>query len=478
MDLGSGTKVKDNGNCDAENVDTKSTEAVEVEGTLGKTKELFPGGSIGLSPSPATKGRGLKKWRRIHRESGKESINNFDSTRKRGMAPVGMKQSEGSSSSTNAMSNVVGNPLDFNSIFGDLSSRKGPDLASRADSENSEDRNSRSSTAASAPRGNHELPVVGLGFSLIGKDSGVLVEPSDRQEKGRNLTKKARGGKIKKENSISSMESDSRSSNFVFLQAANSMKSNGRPNGSSGNYDGDDSDDARNGDTSNHVSQTTFSKYEADYENVSHEDLAGENPWEVKEEKIDDHVGCGVPAALVELVFPLHLAQEALQREVQKLRDVGKEDVLSSDDWVQPPGFQSNDAHLQSKLEEAFVMLELKNTKISELESTLDSTNIKNEYEELVTKRIAAEVEYLVISKTIQSLKAGQIDLTAEQKNISATATTAAAAPPELEDAKNLKNTVWRYVFRSIIQLVLLLVVLYIFVSKFSFNKTVEVIPT
>ncbi|KAF5757946.1 hypothetical protein HanXRQr2_Chr16g0723731 [Helianthus annuus] len=89
---------------------------------------------------------------------------------------------------------------------------------------------------------------------------------------------------------------------------------------------------ARNGGSVNYVSQTTFSKNKAEYENVSHDDLAGENSWVAKEEKIDDHVGSGSIDPLVESIIPLNLAQEALEREVEKLRDVGKEDILSSDD--------------------------------------------------------------------------------------------------------------------------------------------------
>ncbi|KAJ0679980.1 putative WPP domain-interacting protein/3 [Helianthus annuus] len=147
----------------------------------------------------------------------------------------------------------------------------------------------------------------------------------------------------------------------------------------------------------------------------------------------------------------------------------------------QPPVFKSgktDEADLHSKLEEAFNALELKNTKISELESTLNSTKIKMEYEELLTRRFAAELEYLVISKTIQSLKAGhmdQINLAVYQKNVSATKP---APVIEEEDAKKLKNRVWRYVYCLIIQSVLLLLlVLYIVVLKFSLKK-VEVIPT
>lgn len=176
------------------------------------------------------------------------------------------------------------------------------------------------------------------------------------------------------------------------------------------------------------------------------------------------------------IVFFLNINYGNILAEVQKLRDVGKEDIVSSDDGVQSPGLKSDYAHLQSKLEEAFVMLELKNTKISELESKLDSTKIKAEYEELLTKRISAEVEYLVISKTVQNLKAGPIDLTVEQKNVSATASVTTPVQ-EFEDAVKLKNKVWRYVCCFMIESILLLVVLCIFVLKFS-SKSVEVIPT
>ncbi|XP_076909345.1 WPP domain-interacting protein 2-like [Bidens hawaiensis] len=413
--------------------------------SVSKVKDnAVAGDSPSPSPVPATKGRGLRKWRRIHRESGKESNNNnFDNNKKRGMVglPGGVKPSEGSSSSTNAMSNIIGNALDHINVYGDLGLRKGNDFGSRADSENS-----RSSTGASAPRGNRDL------FNPSLKGSDGLAQKGDQQEKGPDV-KKSRGSKLKKENSISSLESDSRSSNFVFLQGANSVNSNGMLNGLSGNYD-EDSDDARDGDASNYLSQTAFSKNRDGDENVSfEEDLDGENSWEVKKEKIDDRVGSGDRDPLAEAFVPLHLAQEALEREVQKLRAVGKEDISSS---------HNNAADLQSKLEEAFNALEIKNTKISELESTLNSTEIQREYEELMTQRITAEVEYLVISKTIQNLKAGPIG----QTNLA-----------EEEDAKKLKNRVWRYVYCLIIQSVLLLVALYIIVLKFS-SKTVEVIPT
>lgn len=438
------TKLKDNGNLEAENVPN--------------TTEILTGGSIGSSPSsfPATKGRGLRKWRRIPREAGKETNSNLDSNKKRGMAalPAGMKQrSEGSSSSTNAMSNV----LDHNLLYGD--SGRGSDFASRADSDNSEDQNSRSSTAASAPRANHKLSTLDTNNSRSqnGNNSGTIsVQPSDQQEKSRNQTKKARGFKLKKENSLSSMESDSRSPNLIFTQGSNSVTSNGRKNGKLVNYEEDYSDDAQNGDRQ---TQTPF-KNEADFEDVSHEDLAGENSWDLKEEKADDHHD-----NLVDPIIPLHLAQEALEREVQKLKDVGKEDTLSSDE-----SFKSSNI----KIDEARIMIELKNAKISKLESILNYGDIKTDYEELLMKRIAAELEYLVISKTIQNVKEGHMDqinnLMVQQKKL------AVQEDVQVEEAYKLKNRVWRYGLCFMIQLVLVFVVVYMFVLQFSSQN--KVIPT
>ncbi|KAI3769085.1 hypothetical protein L6452_00182 [Arctium lappa] len=407
-------KIKDNGKCDVEIIDGKSLDE-------------------NVSPPPAaTKGRGLRKWRRIRRESGKETNTSLDSNRKRGSTafPIGTKQkSEGSSSSTNAVSKAL--------------DRRGPVLvdfgggfATRADSENSEDRNSRSSTAASAPRAKNLETV---------KNSGVSVQSGDQQGKSRGVTnKKARGVRLKKENSYSSVESDSRSSNFVFVQG-----SNGRQSFRSGNYDEDYSDDARNGDRC--LNEEGPNANEADSEEISREDLGAESPWEVKERKVDDdRVESGDRDDPVESMLPLHLAQEALEREVQKLRDVGKEDPLSND------------------------------TKISELESILNFGNMKIEHEEILKQRIAAEVEFLVISNTIQNLKTGykdQINHTVQQKNVASPVPEEVKVEDEGETARKLRKRACKYAFWFVIQLVLFLVVVYVLVLQFS-SQNLEVLPT
>nr|XP_043619784.1 WPP domain-interacting protein 2 [Erigeron canadensis] len=465
--------VKNNGNHEVENIDRK----------------VLDGDEESVKKAVKTKGRGLKKWRRIRRaEPGKETSNSVDdSNRKRGMSvfPTGMKQRSdggGSSSSTNAVSNVVVNGLDRVGLG------QGFDIASRADSENS-----RSSTGASAPpRMNHELPMLGQGIdrnvrNVGGMGYGISVK-GDGREKG---LKKAKGVRIKKENSISSMESDSRSNNFVFMQGASSMTSNGRRNGRSGNYEEDDSDDGRNGDGClNEGGGITFSKNEGDFEDVF-QNLAGQISWGVNGDKADGHVGSEIRNTLLESIMPLQLAQEALEREVQKLRDVGQESTLSSDNSVQPSGStfvdeewqfsNSNQVALQSKLEEALAMLKLKDTKISKLESALNAEDIKSKHEELLTQRISAELEYLVIVNTIQNIKAEDsinlVKCTIQQTNVPAVEPVQLDDACIQEDAKNLENRVSDYAYYFTLQLVLLLVVLYLFVLKFS-NQTVEIIPT
>ncbi|KAL4554638.1 hypothetical protein LXL04_037236 [Taraxacum kok-saghyz] len=447
MDLGSERSVdanelvetedlEKNGEIDSNSKDNGNYEAEIVDGELLGGQTMSPSNSP--SPLPATKGRGLRKWRRIRREAGKETNSSLDSNRKRGMIalPVTTKQrNEGSSSSTNAISH----PLDHNLLYGDLV--RGSDFASRADSDNSEDRNS---TAASDPKPNRNK--IHVKPSLNGKNPGVSVQEQeqrddDQQEKSQsqnqNQTKKARGGvKLKKENSISSMESDSRSSNFIFTQGSNSVTSNGRKNGRLVNYEEEDySDDAQNGEVQ---TQTVFNKNEADSEDVSHE------------EKVNgDH------DRLVDPIIPLHLAQEALEREVQKLRDVGKEDTLSSD-----YSFKSTTI----KIEEARVMIELKNAKIFELESILNF----NDYEELLIRRISAELEYLVISKTIQSLKLGHMDKLDQIDNLKVQQKKLKVQDDEQVQLWKVKNMACRYGLCFVIQLVLVLVVVYMFVLQFS----------
>lgn len=273
-----------------------------------------PGGG---SP-PTTKGYGLKKWRRIRREFAKDVSPSIDTGKilKRGLSgaanptkaqhiPIQIKQnSEGSVGSANVFR------TDGFATHGSTSDSRfaaGAAFAAGTDSENSEDRSSKSSTAASVPKMKYDLPAV-LGHpreknrmkNISGKSSGNSPQKS-QQGKGRiEGSKKARGEKVKieKENSHSSMESDSRSSNFVFVQG---VTSNGKQSGRSMNYDGENSDEAL-------PSEQQFNQ------EIQQDDLAAHSSWEAKEEKSENHRSFTDQDAFVESIFSLQSVQEALEK--------------------------------------------------------------------------------------------------------------------------------------------------------------------
>ncbi|XP_028052380.1 WPP domain-interacting protein 1-like [Camellia sinensis] len=471
-------KVENNGSWNGENggdddKDVGVTESVSSPPLTGKS----PVGSVGSSPPAMTKGYGLKKWRRIKREFNKDGSSSADTGKilKRGLSTPAMnsskpqgssvetrQKSNGSVSSTNAMLKSMGVGADGFSLHGfNLDSRLavGLDFSAGTDSENSEDRSSKSSTAASVPKSRHEVQ------SMEGnardknrmKTLGVkTLVNSSRIE----TSKKARGERVKieKENSHSSMESDSRSSNFVFMQGTNNMvTSNGRQSGRSMNYDGENSDEAQGGEQN--LGEELLSKENlGEFEDQSQEDLAADLTWEVKEEKVEHHRSSTDRDPLVECIYTLQSAQEELEKEIQKLREIGTEYISVFDSSTQerslPTEFASVDSKiikassadlldsgditrsaelesqlvtlkqninlLENKLEEANTVLKAKEAKVTELEHALNSTELPREemeaeLETLFEQKIEAEVEYLAISRTIQKLRVAAVD---EQKTL------------------------------------------------------------
>ncbi|CAL5335456.1 unnamed protein product [Camellia sinensis] len=480
-------KVENNGSWNGENggdddKDVGVTESVSSPPLTGKS----PVGSVGSSPPAMTKGYGLKKWRRIKREFNKDGSSSSADTGKilkRGLSTPAMnsskpqgssvetrQKSNGSVSSTNAMLKSMGVGADGFSLHGfNLDSRLavGLDFSAGTDSENSEDRSSKSSTAASVPKSRHEVQ------SMEGnardknrmKTLGVktLVNSTQKGQQGKSrieTSKKARGERVKieKENSHSSMESDSRSSNFVFMQGTNNMMtSNGRQSGRSMNYDGENSDEAQGGEQN--LGEELLSKENlGEFEDQSQEDLAADLTWEVKEENVEHHRSSTDRDPLVECIYTLQSAQEELEKEIQKLREIGTEYISVFDSSTQerslPTEFASVDSKiikassadlldsgditrsaelesqlvtlkqninlLENKLEEANTVLKAKEAKVTELEHALNSTELPREemeaeLEALFEQKIEAEVEYLAISRTIQKLRVAAVD---EQKTL------------------------------------------------------------
>ncbi|KAL3364846.1 hypothetical protein AABB24_013555 [Solanum stoloniferum] len=466
------------------NLDDVKGKGIEIKGVEDYSTPL-------VKSSPTTKGFGLKKWKRMKRDAqrqdGDSSVNS-GKLLKRGLAsevanaekPVSfsagrIQKSDGSVSSTNAVFMNPGVLADGFGVIGDSGLAMGPIFNAVSESENSEDRSSRSSTAASAPKARYEAPVL-PGYpsdkhwlrSLSGKSLSTSAQ-KPHQGKGRSETsKKPRGERVKieKENSHSSMESDSRSSNFLFMQG-DFATSNGTKGERSMIYDGESSDEAQ--DRERPIGEELRAGRERgndrESENVSQEDLAAESPWEVNEEKSENRGSSTDHDPLTESIFNFQAAQEALANEIQKFKEIGKDTTFghSLEDVGIPLNFTSDDSNfprpstsvlsqnrdgaqhslnslesevfslkqnillLQNKVQKAADLVISKEARITELEAILGSSSkseeetIENEFEVLFRQKIEAEVQYLALSTTAQKLRSAAVDqltLLEEQKTL------------------------------------------------------------
>lgn len=499
------TKINNNGSCAIEKVssggefvdanvlapDAKGKDDQQIVEPLDSLSTV-PTKSPGLSggSNPTTKGYGLKKWRRIRRDFVKDSSVSVDSSKmlKRGLSgslnpakPPYLSEikqnSEGSVGSANILvkNSGVNDHLAAHASSSDSRFAVGSTFTAGTDSENSEDRSSKSSTAASAPKARHDMNAV-LGHArdknrmknLSGKSSGNSIQRVQQGKPRTETSKKPRGERVKieKENSHSSMESDSRSSNFVFMQGNFSANSNGKQSGTLTNYDGENSDEAQAGEKQfGEELQTGYSKETVgEVEDLSLDDLAADLPWEVKEEKGETDQPLIDQDPLVDSILALQSVQEALEREVQKFGEIANEPIsvcnssikdsssadfasmgpeiheassscqLSSEETrqsdscfmeTQMHSLKQNISSLESKLEEATAMLKVKESRIVELEESESAIELQQkqcremetELEDLFKQKIEAEVEYLTLTRTIQKLRAGdQIMIYEEQK--------------------------------------------------------------
>ncbi|XP_038904697.1 WPP domain-interacting protein 2 [Benincasa hispida] len=443
-------------------------------------------------PSPATKGYGLKKWKRIPRDFVKDMNSSDDTSKilkralstsgnpiKPQLSPTENKQSnEGSVGSVTPLRNI-GNVdgLVFHGSSSNSRFAMGSAFNPGTDSENSEDRSSKSSTAASAPKARYDLNAV-LGHvreknrikSISGKSMGGSGQKG-QQGKGRvEGSKKARGERIKaeKENSQSSIESDSRSSYFVFRQGTPTAASNGNQNERSVTDDGDNSDGAYAGDQQfSEEAETAYRKEdEVEAEDVTQDNLAADLSWEVKDEKDRNHWS---PSPLNkdpmdESLLNLQSVQLALEKEIKKLREIGKDEIASSSiiNDAEPSSFAYDNLEtqkssssfqmgtgktasssfeatvlgltgkikfLETKLEETMATLKSKESRVAELESSISTSKspkeeevrdekvmeIEKEFERFFRQRLEAEIEYLAIVRAIENLECG---IVVDGKNI------------------------------------------------------------
>ncbi|KAK6934695.1 hypothetical protein RJ641_034850 [Dillenia turbinata] len=446
------------------------------------------------SSSPMTKGYGLKKWRRIKRDFVKDPSTSIDSGKilKRGLSAsvnqtkpshaTDIKQkTEGSAAfeKVPVKNHGVNDVFAFNSSSSDSRLAVGQAFLAGTDSENSEDRSSKSSTAASAPKMKYDTHTVmgnarernrmkNLGAKTLGNSAQRV-----QQGKSRTDTSKKPRGEIEKENSYSSMESDSRSSSVAFISGGFSVVSNGKQSGRLGDYDGENSDEAQASEQQlNEELHTTYGEENVgEVEVQSKHDSAANLSWDAKEEE-GDQQSSKSQDPLVESLLSLQSVQEALESEVQKFVEIGKEFSLPSDNSIpdgslpadlgctDPDQLNSEEIasasisldttvvslkekvkDLEMKLEEVQAMLRAKESRVVKLETDLlniksleeasGSTNESsqhligeiesNELESLFKQKIESEVEYLTISITMQKLRAAlrdQIALLEEQKSL------------------------------------------------------------
>ncbi|KAG8365204.1 hypothetical protein BUALT_Bualt18G0080100 [Buddleja alternifolia] len=486
------SKVYNNGSCVVENDDDSYDNELlyDVKGKGAEVSGLVSSVDSLASPSPTMtkKGRGLRKWRRIKRDV--RGGDSSDDTRKMLMQDLSnsvanpskriqvraerKQKSGGSVSSTKAM-------LESLDVFGDSGSAMGqPSFDAGTDSENSEDRSSKSSTAASAPKMNYGMPVV-AGFqhdksimrSLSGKNSG-------QRRNGRiDTIKKARGERVKieKEDSHSSLESDSRSSNFLFMQGTYAI-SNGIQSDRPIDAYGKNGDEGHGSDrqVSDGLQGGCGRDGERGYDNNSREDVVADSSWEVKEERSQNHDSSTDQDPLVESIFALQSAQEALEKEVLKFKDINIDDDSVSGEGV------------------------LTRTMQSAVVETAEG-DVETELEALFKQKIETEVEYLAISRTLEKLRAtavDQITLLEEQKaeqtqiinKLDDTESKAAMLKKEVDKLETfneeianadqtlkLQKRVCKYTSYLFVQLVCLVLVLGVFIFQLSPNY-VEVVPT
>ncbi|KAJ6832290.1 WPP domain-interacting protein 2 [Iris pallida] len=153
----------------------------------------------------------------------------------------------------------------------------------------------------------------------------------------------------------------------------------------------------------------------------------------------------------IESIVLLQTAQEALELEIQKIGEIGKEATIDGQfeetEVSSSPAFEANLAELsreierlQHKLEAAVATAKAKESKVLELEAIINRTQLpkketcsthpplnemhqklESELERLLKKKIEAEIEFLIITRTNQSWKVlteDQIALLQEQKSL------------------------------------------------------------
>ncbi|KAL7130684.1 hypothetical protein ABFS83_13G150500 [Erythranthe nasuta] len=458
------------------------------------------------------RGHGLKKWRRIRRDANKggeigvatglmgphELSNSVVNPSKRMQYSARKQKSEGSISSTDA----VVRSFDGFALRDDSGLGFSRPFAVETDSENSEDRSSKSSTAASAPKGSRAK-------SSSGKNSTHTVQRGGQLGKGRiENSSKGRGVRVKieKEDSHSSLESDSRSSNFVFMQGTSSTN-NGVRNERLKGYDGEDEDEVQGG-SGQEVTYGFQGGYSRDgeeaHEEFSPEDGVAESSSGIKEERRESHGSLSDQDPLVESLSAMDCVKEALEKEVLKYKELGKDVPVDDSILDLCTEFIDVEQKLQTTSSRQLPCGESEDSSLGVESDVVERENrdLEVEIEELFKQKIENEVECMVLSRSANKMRAAsavdQITVMEEQASeqtvildkLEHAENKAAMLKKEAEklericediasvdETLKLQNRVCKYSSCFFVQLVMLALALAVFVYQLSPNYD-EVVPT
>ncbi|TKW10994.1 hypothetical protein SEVIR_6G204800v4 [Setaria viridis] len=423
----------------------------------------------------ATKGRGLRRWRRIRREHeqqregyaaataaavGGSGAGDEDSAQlhKRRLpvaagAPKGKHEPppavEAESSTASVESRLVP-PAKLDPGLGLLIAPAGFSVgAGGAESDNSEGRSSRSSTAASAPRvlprHEHALlfqrerdrvsrPRVPGGASLHGRNPRAARSRADRPRVAYSAAVSAEA-----DNSRSSVESDLRSSN-----ALKARQLGGGLNGVHKVFSDycDHSDEEQ---PSEEVRSTGYCK-ENGSSVVGRSIQISADPGDGVEDTSEEvSVGKGQNGRMhfgadyynESTLSLLQRTQEALENEIEKIMAIGKEatddfdvhdDEWSGSDHLEEPIEEVNERikRLEFRFGEASALIKEKASRIHELEATsIENTNLlllQSELDQLYQEKMDAEIRCTIQTRAYQAsvtLPEDQMALYEAQKSLS-----------------------------------------------------------
>ncbi|XP_074320458.1 WPP domain-interacting protein 1-like isoform X2 [Silene latifolia] len=512
-----------------EHVDDMS--ANNSKGTEAVNSELLP-----FSPnSPqTTKGHGLKKWRRIRREFTKESTSNVDSTKvlKRGSSNIleVKKSNDGSVSSTCAFVNSPGHVDLFSNPTPSSSYPVALGTTFSAGADDSDDRSSKSSTAASAPKYKHDHQrekhrlknVSGRHLNSSGQRSQLAKGNSQV-----DTSKKPRGERInvEKENSLSSMESDSRSYSSVFRRGSSSVNSD---QVQSGNYNEEDDNDHLASEVQAYKKLLAAAAGHRKNGNVSPDRSVELSCSATMCQSKDQQVSRDCEP-LINSIMLLQSAQEALEREVQLFKEIGKGVHSLCDDSSTATGvdhrYSSNEEFdyvqtLENQLEEAQVRLKEKDLKVIELKKMVKTMIMKSspqadergpiefqrnlwqemeaELENVFKLKVEAEVQHVVMTgsrKDLGVLIEDQIKFLRDQNFVASRKLIADVRNEgsilksqsklvnldtdmtEDEKLQDMRSRIGKYSSYLVIQLVFFVIVVGVFLLR-ALPKSATVVPT